>query len=245
MRAALVYLAGTRHPWPCLLFVMPLLLLHEGGMVWLRSRGETLPTLTGVEAWIRDGLDMAGLNLHMGPSLAITAVCIIWAWLRWKKHSPPLISTWVGIAVESVLFALGLWGLWAIQGPLMQHLGLTVPAQASPAEPTPLAKALGFIGTGIYEETLFRLVCLSLLAWLLRWVLLLKILAAAVAIIITAALFAIAHQMHWPFDQWNRPLFIFHTMAGLVFGLLYVLRGFGVAVGAHACFNVMASLATA
>lgn len=243
MRAALAYLAATRHPWPCLLFVMPLLMLHEGGMVWLRVQRETLPTITGVETWLRDGLDLAGLNLTMGPPLAVVAVCILWAWVRWTKPSPELLSTWLGIAVESVVFALGLWGLWEIQGPLMKQLGLLSVGAAPPARPTTLAQVIGLIGTGVYEETLFRLLCLSLLAWLLRWVLLLKPLAVGVAIILSAVLFAAAHQWHLEFGKWQQTVFIFHTLAGLYFGVLFVVRGFGITVGAHACFNVLVTVA--
>jgi hypothetical protein len=244
MRTALNYLAATRHPWPCLLFVMPLLLFYEGGMVWLRSRAEPLPATSGVEAWISGGLDFAGLNLPIGPPLVVVAVCLLWAWLRWKKPAPDIVSTWFGIAVESVLFALGLWGLWEVQGPLLRQAGLLqVSGAQQQVAPSIFAVAVSLIGTGVYEETLFRLLCLTLLAWLLRWVVLLKPLAVGLAILLTAVLFAAAHQMHVPFEEWKLPTFIFHTVAGLYFGLLYYLRGFGVAVGAHACFNVLVTTA--
>ena len=36
--------------------------------------------------------------------------------------------------------------------------------------------------------------------------------------------------------------FLFRLLAGMYFALLFELRGFGVAVGAHACYNVMVSV---
>ena len=37
--------------------------------------------------------------------------------------------------------------------------------------------------------------------------------------------------------------FVFRVLAGLVFTLVYRLRGFGVAVGCHACYDVLVGVA--
>ena len=39
-----------------------------------------------------------------------------------------------------------------------------------------------------------------------------------------------------PFEGYN---FLFRTVAGVYFALLFQLRGFGIAVGAHACYDVV------
>jgi hypothetical protein len=39
--------------------------------------------------------------------------------------------------------------------------------------------------------------------------------------------------------------FVFRTVAGLYFTLLFVLRGFGVAVGAHAGYDVLVGVSVA
>ena len=38
-------------------------------------------------------------------------------------------------------------------------------------------------------------------------------------------------------------VFLFRMMAGVFFALLFQLRGFGVAAGTHACYDVLVGLA--
>ena len=200
------YVLATRHPWPCLLFLLPLLLIYECGVVWL---GGTQP-----EA-LRNGAD------H---------------WLRWNDRPGDLFGLWLGMAIESVLFALGLWALSRALGPLLDELGIEL--NQSPRLTHAVGQIVTFIGAGIYEETLFRLMLFAGLAWLLRRLvgLLLATLLAALA---SAALFSAAHHIG-PFGEpFNAYVFLFRALAGLYFAGLLQLRGFGIAVGAHACYDVL------
>ena len=49
------YLSATRHPWSCLLFLVPLIVVYEAGVVWL---GGPQPELlrNGADTWLRWGL---------------------------------------------------------------------------------------------------------------------------------------------------------------------------------------------
>jgi membrane protease YdiL (CAAX protease family) len=58
----------------------------------------------------------------------------------------------------------------------------------------------------------------------------------------SAALFSAAHHVGPHGQPYSNYLFLFRLAAGLYFALLYQLRGFGIAVGAHACYNVMVSV---
>ncbi|HEX4589905.1 MAG TPA: CPBP family glutamic-type intramembrane protease, partial [Gemmataceae bacterium] len=63
--------------------------------------------------------------------------------------------------------------------------------------------------------------------------------AVILAAITSAILFAAAHHVgpHGePIDGFN---FLFRMLAGLYFTALYQFRGFGIAVGAHACYDVL------
>jgi hypothetical protein len=40
----------------------------------------------------------------------------------------------------------------------------------------------------------------------------------------------------------NTYVFLFRTMAGVYFALLFQFRGFAVAAGAHACYDVLVGL---
>jgi hypothetical protein len=63
-------------------------------------------------------------------------------------------------------------------------------------------------------------------------------LAAALA----AAAFAAAHNLGPYGEPVRADYFIFRAIAGLYFTLLFVLRGFGIAVGAHAGYDVLVGL---
>src|SRR5262249_40686957 len=95
------YLGATRHPWPCLLFVLPLLLAYELGVVWL---GGTQPdTLrNGADAWLRWGLETFGLSqLYCAPALVAT-LFLVWSWLRFWDRPDDLLGVLTGMAIESL-----------------------------------------------------------------------------------------------------------------------------------------------
>ena len=55
------YLSATRHPWSCLVFVLPLLLIYEVGLHFLGANSaETLRN--GADAWFRLGLAYIGMK---------------------------------------------------------------------------------------------------------------------------------------------------------------------------------------
>jgi membrane protease YdiL (CAAX protease family) len=67
-------------------------------------------------------------------------------------------------------------------------------------------------------------------------------LAVVLAALTGAVLFAVAHHIgpHGePVDGFN---FLFRVLAGLYFTALYQFRGFGIAVGAHACYDVLVGI---
>ena len=108
---------------------------------------------------------------------------------------------------------------------------------AAPAAASSLLVA--YLGAGIYEETLFRLLCLPLL-WAVGWGLgMSRGWSLAVAMALTSCLFSAAH--HWgphgePFSWY---CFGFRTAAGLCFAGIFIFRGFGIAAGTHALYDIL------
>jgi membrane protease YdiL (CAAX protease family) len=100
-----------------------------------------------------------------------------------------------------------------------------------------IANVVGFLGAGIYEELLFRLLLLPVVAAGLK-------LAGAGpekqivgAVIITSLLFSAAHYIG-PYESWSLFSFVFRFLAGAFFAVLFVARGFGIAAGTHALFDI-------
>jgi len=232
------YLPATRHPWPNFLFLLPLLLAYEGGVLWL---GGTQPHVirNGADAWLRWALEAFGLQqLYWTPAL-LAALFLYWSWVRRADRPDDLVGVTTGMAIESVAFALGLWGISRGLGPLLDGFGIELRAGPLTATEQAIGQVITFVGAGIYEEMLFRLLLFCSLDWLLGWVGLPSPLALLLAAGASATLFSAAHHIG-PFGEpFHGYVFLFRTLAGLYFALLLKLRGFGIVAGAHACYDVL------
>ncbi|MCH8883777.1 MAG: CPBP family intramembrane metalloprotease [SAR324 cluster bacterium] len=120
-------------------------------------------------------------------------------------------------------------------GALAQAAGpiaLAVPVQGG------LAQIVGqSIGAGLFEEFLFRVILLNLLLMVTRLVLA-EWLSAVVAILAASFVFSLAHYIGPLGDAIDIHSFLFRWVAGLLFTVLYYLRGFGVTAYAHALYDI-------
>lgn len=234
------YLPATRHPWPCLIFILPLLVAYEVGVQALGGANpETVRN--GADHWLRYGLSELGVSLFWVPPAALVLVFVLWAVRRWRDRPDDLTGVLSGMVLESVAFALGLWAFSRALAPLLLRVGIELAVAPAAAEPA-LRQVVTYLGAGLYEEAIFRLVLFSGLLLGLRALDLSRVLAVLLAASASAVLFSTAHHVG-PYGQpYSNYLFLFRLAAGLYFALLYQLRGFGIAVGAHACYNVMVSI---
>lgn len=224
------YWQATRHPWPCLLFVLPLLFLYEGFMLWQAVEGRT-PVRAGLDAWTASALDSYGLALDYLPSLLLAAVCVSWAVIKWDRSPPEALATWAGMGLESIIFALALWGLGALVTTGFRELSLS----------GRVGLAMTYLGSGIYEEVLFRLLLYGTLVWLFKAVTDAKA-AVVVAVLVSSVGFSLAHYVGPHADAWHLRSFVFRTLAGVVFAALLTGRGLGVTVGTHCAYNLLVGL---
>jgi membrane protease YdiL (CAAX protease family) len=236
------YFSATRHPWPCAVFLLPLLAAYEIGIVWLGGV-QTAALRNGADTWFRWGLGALGLDhLYVAPALVLCGL-IGWTWVRRADRPDDLFNNLVGMAVESGLFAVGLWAVSRGLAPFLDRLGihLATRQQAGPVPPRTeaLAQVLTFVGAGIYEEAIFRLGLYSVLYWVLKKISLFPLLPFLLAAAVSAVLFAAAHHMGPHGEKFDGYVFLFRAVAGVYFAFVYQLRGFGIAVGAHAGYDVL------
>jgi len=236
------YWDASRAPRYSVLFALPLLITYQvlavlvpagpGGM-GVRNGADVL--LEAVFIWL------AGV---WGPRLFMLCLIGAGAWLIAKdvranrgSLSPAVLG---GMLLESVCLSL-IFGI--VVG------GLTAALLGAPPPPMSLGpgvQQLGrstllmlSIGAGIYEELLFRVVLVGLLAWgakkLLGW----RPLVAGIAATILGALIFSAFHYIGPYgDRLDVYSFVFRTIAGLFFSGLYLLRGFGITAWTHALYDV-------
>src|SRR5262245_36662196 len=146
------YLPATRHPWPCLVFILPLLVAYEVGVLALGGANpETVRN--GADHWLRYGLNVLGVGLFWVPPAALVLVFVVGATRRWRDRPDDLTGVLSGMVLESVAFALGLWAFSRALAPLLLRAGIALSAGpgAVPAEPG-LRQVITYLGAGLYEE---------------------------------------------------------------------------------------------
>lgn len=237
-KATSAYWRDTRAPRYSLLYALPLLLAYEGlafllsgdAISGVRNGADVL--LKSVFLWLggRDGL------LIFGVVLVGVAGLLVWRDLR--RGGTLTGRYFFGMIAESVVYAL-LFGL--VTGTLTGLiLRAAPPLSAGPMSgfdlPTQLMISLG---AGLYEELLFRVLLVGLLARLARvgfgW---LPGASGTFAVVVGALIFSAFHYVGPYGDTLQLGSFIFRAVAGVLFSALYLLRGFGITAWTHALYDI-------
>ena len=124
----------------------------------------------------------------------------------------------LGVVLQSILRMGGLSsggpGSW-----LMQNLALSV-------------------GAGLFEEIIFRVLLLNILFLLLSPLFKKKVVSAVVAVLLASFLFSLSHYVGTMADTWQLYSFMFRWAAGLLFTVLYFIRGFAITAYTHALYDI-------
>jgi hypothetical protein len=218
---------------------LPLLVVYEGGVLWL---GGPRPDLlrNGADGWLRTAVGAFGLNQMIVTPALVGVFFGAWSWIRRDDRPDGLLGVCSGMLLECFLFALALWGLSHGFAPFLHSVGITL--SSGPAVDPLFGRMVTFIGAGIYEEVLFRLILFSGLVWLFQQALLPKVGAVVLAAATSALLFSAAHHIGPYGEKMDSYIFLFRVMAGIYFAGVYQLRGFGVAAGTHACYDLLVGL---
>jgi membrane protease YdiL (CAAX protease family) len=250
------YWRATKHPWACVCFVLPLLAIYEIG-VYVNGPSTSEEVRNGADAWLRAALAEAGVSPVYGAPCLLVLVLFLWGWLRREGRPLDRLGVWIGMTVESAMHALVLvglsQGLWQVLLRADQIFGrpggrglVALLQWSSEAGQTGLepvwAQIISYFGAGIYEETLFRLLIYAGLLRLFSWADVPTSFNVILAAFASALLFAGAHHLGPHGDVFNFYVFAFRTFAGMYFAGLYQVRGFGIAVGAHAGYDVLVGL---
>ena len=131
---------------------------------------------------------------------------------------------------ESVCWALILYFLLSkFMLVLMNPIGKTITQQVTLA-----------VGAGIYEEFFFRVMLISGLTGIIGFVFLWREkVRKAAALIIAAGIFSAFHFMGDYGDFFSMELFLLRFFAGIILGILYIARGFGITAYAHSIYDLI------
>jgi len=236
------YFGLSSRPLHTLIFLLPMIIFYEiGSMGFLGSDG--VAKLQAQDLLVRF-FDLFGvLGLHL-PALALVTTLIIQHVLsRDSWRIVPAVP--LAMIAESAFLTGPLIILVIILNPQASSMAAMMLENASAPitifdHPFWEGLYLSF-GAGLYEEMLFRLVLITILHFLITDVLSFKDRTGKViAVVLSALAFAWLHSsVYAPGTGLNLRLAIFYTLAGVYFGVLFLTRGFGIAVGAHLCYDLL------
>ena len=246
------YWRQAREPLACLIFLAPLLLIYEAGVLWFGG-DQPLSVRNGADYWLRSGLMSIGLEAFLLPGLIIGGLLI---WHRYGDY-PWRISreTLVGMFAESMILAVCLLFVAQLQDMAFQ---CWFPSDVSIREVSPGQRPLlaipanfggrmiSYLGAGVYEEVMFRLLLLPVTMVLLQRVFKMKAgWSAFLAVFLTSLSFSVAHYIGSAGEAFSLFSFTFRMTAGCFFATVFLFRGFGITVGCPARYALMVGVLTA
>jgi hypothetical protein len=223
------YWSASRSPLTSLLFVLPLLALHEIGVHWYATLpGRVVEYRITAFTLLTRFFQTCGASGRYLPALAVVAILLSWHIARndgWRFHIPllPLMM------LESLLLALPLLAVYFLFSPRA--------AMFQPLGEWKLMTSL-YLGAGVYEELVFRLAAFALLSLILTDLARIPAKVATPAIVLLSAITFSAYHMlgisHFPWQA-----FVFIALRGVYYGIIFLERGFGLSVGVHTAYDLM------
>ena len=225
------YFLQTRSSFYSFLFTIPLFFIYEVGILFL-SKDDILVVRNGADFLMRSILESFGIfGLYGLGAIFLIGFIITYIFFYNDKSNKSIRADYLFIMIfESVCWALILYFLLSkFMLVLMNPIGKTITQQVTLA-----------IGAGIYEEFLFRVMLISGLTGIIGFVFLWseKVRKAA-ALIIAAGIFSAFHFMGDYGDYFSMELFLLRFFAGIVLGVLYIARGFGITAYAHSIYDLI------
>jgi membrane protease YdiL (CAAX protease family) len=218
------YFSRSESPLHSLVFVLPLIILFEIGTTFHPSDPIAFRLL---QLFFRQ----LGATGRFVPALSVVGILLAWHIARkdaWKVR----LATLGGMTVESVGLSLPLLALGVAVA--RWHIHVPLSTQTSVWRDDTILS----LGAGIYEELTFRLILMTVLMLLFADIFRLqRFWASLLMVSISAVMFSLYHYLgHEPF-VWQS--FVFRTVAGIYFAVLFLTRGFGVTAGCHIAYDMI------
>lgn len=189
---------------------------------------------TGIDLLIKKSLHFIGLSGSL-TVIVPSVILIIWVAIELKelKQLNFKIDYCAWMFMESIFYAL-LLGL--ILG-LISNKFLTL--QKSYSIQIFLQNFVKHLGSGIFEELIFRLLLISILMKVLSPFFSKKIwIPYGMAAILSAIVFSFMHHLSLFGESFTWHAFLFRFMAGVIFAVLFIFRGYGITAYSHSFYNI-------
>ena len=225
------YLLKSKTSFYSFLFTLPLFFFYEINIFFL-SWDDILVVRNGADFLMRNILEsfdiygLYGLGLVFFLGLLVTYIFFI----KEDQQQEVNVNFLFIMLAESMLWSVVLYFLlFKFMVLLMNPVGKTILQQVTLA-----------IGAGIYEEFLFRVLLIAGLSGILGFVFMWdKTFKNIIAVVLSGGIFSAFHFMGEYGDFFSMELFLIRFIAGLILGVLYMYRGFGITAYTHSIYDLI------
>jgi hypothetical protein len=249
------YLDRTSRPIYALTYLLGFIVLYELGTLVI-STDVLSNSMTAVQvrvvsfAWIQNLLT-THLNFPTRMTWIATPLVVVVILLalqitsktQWKVRA----SDFIPMTIESIMLAVPLIVLsLTINSSVAEQSILMNAAHGAGGLAVELVTG---IGAGIYEELVFRLILISLLMLIFQdFMGVSRRSSIILSVAISAVLFSAHHHIFFINgslkigEAFVFSTFVFRILAGVYFAAIFAIRGFAIAVGTHAFYDILAAL---
>ncbi len=252
------YFAASRELSTSVVLVAPLLVAYQVGILLVDNANNGVDFISGglvrLLQWVLLQVmpaDASGrvvvepeqvYQAYLGVNFVLLAVIAVAIW-RLRKRGHFRMNLWPKLLLESSIYALLFGGvvtsMMSVFG-LDRLLLIGGPELAAGGGPEGWSAVVASIGAGVHEEIVFRLGLLSGLFYLLkRFARQPPVVAGALAILLSSAIFSAVHHIGPVGDPFGFGVFFYRLFAGVLLALIFQVRGFAVAVYTHALYDVL------
>jgi len=230
------YLERTRDFWNSLLLVLPVMIFYQISIIAVASEINGVDFIWIIIVKLSQGpYKEYAMWVYLGFTGAIMLLMIVLSIVF--RHKERFSWNYVlPLAGECTLYAiiLGVVAVVVTRWVIEANPEMTV----SPAEIGPFSILVISAGAGVYEEIVFRLVLFGgFFKIMKKGFEIPEIPAVVVAVVVSAALFSLAHYLGQ--ESFRLASFTFRFVAGAIFCILYAVRGFAAAVYTHTIYDIV------
>lgn len=223
------YWRESESPLASLLFLLPMIVIYECGTGWLTPGHQVAERQVIAFLLIRQFFAL--LHAHATHLPAVTVAFMLLGWhIAIKDPWKIRLRTIAGMTAES----LGLAVPVIVLGMVMPRYFPLGAAQSA------INSTVIFCGAGVYEEFVFRLVLILFTSLVLRDAFQITPLPAGILMVLISGLLFSAYHYLSPIEPpFQMRTFVFRSVAGIYFGVLFLTRGFGITAASHAFYDML------
>ena len=223
------YLQKSKSPFYSFIITLPIFLLYELGLLLMRGT-EFSYIKNGADVLIEDMIATLGFDIfYISSSIFLLAFFIIAYYQKKNYDSFTIYKSYLSIMLfESFVYALLLFLLLGNMSLYLMDISV---------EDIKFNIILS-LGAGIYEELIFRVFSIFILYKFISFIFksMRHFSTQFSALLLSSILFSLFHFMGT--ESFSQEAFTIRFIAGILLGVLYINRGFGITAITHSFYDI-------